>query len=92
MSEDTRKKHSLTCLSLILTILVCFFLWQKSNFTKLDEEIDVQVERANKTSQTMTNLYNETFSQNQQLKQQIKESEQIIEKLKFEINNLKQEK
>ena len=92
MSEDTRKKHSLTCLSLILTILVCFFLWQKSNFTKLDEEIDVQVERANKTSQTMTSLYNETFSQNQQLKQQIKESEQTNEKLKFEINNLKQEK
>ena len=92
MSEDNRKKHSLTCLILILTILVCFFLWQKSNFTKLDEEIDVQVERANKTSQTMTNLYNETFSQNQQLKQQIKDSEQTIEKLKFEINNLKQEK
>ena len=67
MSEDTRKKHSLTCLSLILTILVCFFLWQKSNFTKLDEEINTQVERANKTSQTMTNLYNETFSQNQQI-------------------------
>ena len=42
MSEDTRKKHSLTCLSLILTILVCFFLWQKSNFTKLDEEINTQ--------------------------------------------------
>tara|TARA_B000000565_G_scaffold221596_1_gene176348 strand:+ start:3153 stop:3431 length:279 start_codon:yes stop_codon:yes gene_type:complete len=92
MSEDTRKKHSLTCLSLILTILVCFFLWQKSNFTKLDEEINTQVERANKTSQTMTNLYNETFSQNQKLKQQIKDSEQTIEKLKFEINNLKQEK
>jgi TolA-binding protein len=92
MSEDTRKKHSLTCLILILTILVCFFLWQKSNFTKLDEEINTQVERANKTSQTMTNLYNETFSQNQQLKQQIKDSEQTIEKLKFEINNLKQEK
>ena len=92
MSEDTRKKHSLTCLSLILTILVCFFLWQKSNFTKLDEEINIQVERANKTSQTMTNLYNETFSQNKQLKQKIKDSEQTIEKLKFEINNLKQEK
>lgn len=92
MSEDTRKKHSLTCLSLILTILVCFFLWQKSNFTKLDEEINTQIERANKTSQTMTNLYNETFSQNQKLKQQIKDSEQTIEKLKFEINNLKQEK
>ena len=40
----------------------------------------------------MTNLYNETFSQNQKLKQQIKDSEQTIEKLKFEINNLKQEK
>jgi len=92
MSEDTRKKHSLTCLSLILTILVCFFLWQKSNFAKLDEEINTQIERANKTSQTMTNLYNETFSQNQKLKQQIKDSEQTIEKLKFEINSLKQEK
>ena len=88
MSEDTRKKHSLTCLSLILTILVCFFLWQKSNFTKLDEEIDVQVERANKTSQTMTSLYNETFSQNQQLKQQIKESEQTIELLLSGVRDL----
>tara|TARA_R110002020_G_C15996281_1_gene749804 strand:+ start:293 stop:571 length:279 start_codon:yes stop_codon:yes gene_type:complete len=92
MSKDNRKTHSLICLTVILTILISFFLWQKSNFTKLDQEMNSQMQRANESTQSLNKLYSETFSQNRELKQKIEESEQTIKKLKFEISDLKQQK
>ena len=92
MSKDSRKTHSLICLTVILTILISFFLWQKSSFTKLDQEMNSQMQRANESTQSLNRLYSETFSQNRELKQKIEESEQTIKKLKFEISDLKQQK
>ena len=92
MPKDNRKTHSLICLTVILTILISFFLWQKSSFTKLDKEMNSQMQRANESTQSLNRLYSETFSQNRELKQKIEESEQTIKKLKFEISDLKQQK